>query len=200
MLVEGYDTGNWNTTFPILLNDVVYATQQPRVSVVSMSWGDSEQSGELSDDSAFTSRNGQGIAFVAAIGDSPGANVHYPAVSPNVLAVGGTSLSTNSTNNYGSESAWNNGGIVAGGVSPIEPEPGYQSRSTNNGNFTFPGGSFRSVPDVAYDADYLPGTSGFWTVNTQQFGNTTPYLDGGTSYGASQWAALIAIADQGRAL
>ena len=47
---------------------------------------------ELSVDSTFTTPDGhQGITFVAATGDdgSPG---NYPAFSPNVLAVGGTSL------------------------------------------------------------------------------------------------------------
>jgi subtilase family serine protease len=189
LLVEAYDTGTWNNTFSNLLNMVATATEQRGVGVVSMSWGDAEQSNESSFDSVFTSRNGQGIAFVAAIGDTPGPtpNVHYPAVSPNVLAVGGTSLHLNSNNSYNYELDWYNGTAspVAGGVSAYEPTPSYQV------NLGYQG---RAVPDVAYDAD---PNFGFETYSTPQGGL---YVGGGTSYGAPQWAALIAIADQGRAV
>ena len=63
------------------------------VSVVSMSWGSSEFAGEQSFDSDFTTPSGhQGVTFVASTGDN-GAPGEYPAFSPNVVAVGGTTLS-----------------------------------------------------------------------------------------------------------
>ena len=49
----------------------------------------------------------------------------------------------------------------------------------------------RSNPDVAYDADPY---SGFYVCQ-----NNSWYAVGGTSAGAPQWAALMAIANQGRA-
>ena len=58
------------------------------VSVVSMSWGSSEFSGETSFDADFTTPSGhQGVTFVASTGDqgSPG---EYPAYSPNVWRSG----------------------------------------------------------------------------------------------------------------
>ena len=51
---------------------------------------------------------------------------------------------------------------------------------------------------MAYDAD--PAT-GFAVYDTVAYGGQSGWFDvGGTSAGAPQWAALVAIADQGRAL
>ncbi|HEY5312937.1 MAG TPA: S8 family serine peptidase, partial [Pirellulales bacterium] len=69
-----------------------YAASVPGVSVVSMSWGTSEFSSEAQFDSDFVTPAGHsGVTFVASTGDQ-GAPGEYPAYSPNVLAVGGTSL------------------------------------------------------------------------------------------------------------
>src|SRR5271167_4515278 len=57
---------------------------------VSMSWGFSEASGETALDGLFTQN---GVVYFAATGDAPGAL--YPSASPNVVAVGGTSLVRN---------------------------------------------------------------------------------------------------------
>ena len=79
------------------------------VSVVSMSWGSGEFPGETSYDNVFTTPVGhQGVTFLAATGDygSPGG---YPAYSPNVVAVGGTTLTLNSDGSYKSEVGWSKG-------------------------------------------------------------------------------------------
>src|SRR5207302_3835907 len=125
-----------------------------------------------------------GVAFVVSSGDS-GAPVSYPAASPNVLTVGGTTLNLNAQGNYLSETGWSGSG---GGVSAYEGQPAYQKGIVSQS------GAFRTNPDVSYDAD--PGT-GFPVYIT--FGNSaaTPWLKfGGTSDAAPQWAGLIAIADQ----
>jgi hypothetical protein len=62
-------------------------------------------------------------------------------------------------------------------------EPGFQRGFQNTGH--------RSNPDVGYDAD---PNSGFYVCS-----NGGWYAVGGTSAGAPQWAALVAIANQGRA-
>ena len=68
------------------------AASLPGVSVVSMSFGSSEFASEQSFDGDFTTPSGhQGVTFVASTGDS-GSPGEYPACSPNVMAVGGTSL------------------------------------------------------------------------------------------------------------
>jgi subtilase family serine protease len=151
---------------------------------VSMSWGSVEYSGETANDSNYiTPTNHQGVSFVACTGDS--GSLWHPSAAPTVLGVGGTSLYLNSGGGYGSETAWNDSyGSGGGGVSTQETEPGYQRIAQQTG--------WRNVPDVAYDAD---GNTGFSAIVGGQ-----NYYVYGTSCGSPQWAALIAIADQGRAL
>ncbi len=89
LLVEANSSGLGD-----LLAGVNYARAVPGVSVVSMSWGSSEFPTETAFDSDFTTPAGHTpVTFVAASGDagSPGL---WPALSSNVLAVGGTSLTT----------------------------------------------------------------------------------------------------------
>jgi subtilase family serine protease len=171
-----------------LLSAVRYAASIPGVSVVSMSWGGGEFSSEKDYDSIFTTPPGhQGVAFIASSGDS-GAPPSYPADSPNVLAVGGTSLYL-SGSNYGSESAWSGSG---GGISVYEAKPSYQQFAATQS------ATQRTSPDVSYDADPNTGMSVYDSYGTP---SGAPWLQvGGTSAGAPQWAALVAIADQGRAL
>ena len=82
--------------------------------VVSMSWGAPEFAGEAAYDGHFLA---PGVIFVASSGDSgnPG---FYPAASPFVTGVGGTSLNLDSNGNILSETAWSGSG---GGISSLEP-------------------------------------------------------------------------------
>ncbi len=172
-----------------LLAAVSYASDQPGVSVVSMSWGSTEFSNEASFDSTFTTPAGHSnVSFIASAGDS-GAVTEWPAVSPNVVAVGGTQLSiADSSGTYGSEMAWSDSG---GGISQYEVKPSFQTNvaqsSTN-----------RTSPDVAWDASPNSGVSVYFSGNKPASGGW--YTFGGTSVGAPSWAGVIAIADQGRVL
>jgi subtilase family serine protease len=178
MLVEAH-----SSSFSDIFAAIDYARRQPGVAVVSMSLGGGEFNGENTFDNYFTTPSGHGgVTFVASSGDN-GAGVSYPAASPNVLAVGGTALHLTGTGNYASESGWSGSG---GGVSGIEKRPAYQVGFQTSGN--------RSTPDVAYNADPNTGVYVYDSVNGGWF------IVGGTSAGAPQWAALVAIADQGRAL
>jgi subtilase family serine protease len=187
-----------------LLGAVHYAANQPGVVAVSMSWGSSEFSSESAYDSTFTtpaghlggsagtpgavSRSG-GITFVAAAGDS-GAwyGPQWPAVAPSVLAVGGTSLYLDSASYYAGESGWSGSG---GGYSRYETEPDYQRSVQSSG--------WRSSPDVAYNADPNTGFIVYDTIGVPP-GYSGWWVFGGTSAGAPQWAAIVALADQARAL
>jgi subtilase family serine protease len=178
LLVEASSPGQ-------IFNAAQYAAGQPGVSVVSLSVMGPETAFESATDSDFTTPAGhQGVTFVAAAGDD--GTVSYPAASPNVLAVGGTTLTLTASGNYGSETPWSDSG---GGVSQFESEPSYQEGVQITGK--------RTTPDVAYDAN--PGT-GFWVYDSYNDGGDPWQVVGGTSAGTPQWAALIAIADQGRAL
>ena len=88
-----------------------------------MSWGGPEFSGETGFDSIA---NQAGVTFVASTGNHGVAE--YPAYSPNVVAVGGTSLSVDASGDYLGESYWNNSfGSGGYGTSSVESQPGYQN-------------------------------------------------------------------------
>src|SRR5262249_48741034 len=181
-----FEANNFSSSNLFTMIDIARST--PGVSVISMSLGTSEFSGETSLDSHFRTPSGHiGITFVAASGDdkAPGS---YPAFSPNVLAVGGTTLTVDSAGNYVGESGWSGSG---GGVSGFEQLPAYQ---------TGIGRPKRATPDVAFDANPVTGVAGY---DSDDFGTLAGWFRGsigGTSLGAPCWAGLIAIADQGRVL
>ena len=176
-----------SASYADLMTAVKTAASLPGVSVVSMSWGGSEFASEASYDSYFTTPAGhQGVTFIASTGDA-GAPGGYPAYSPKVLAVGGTSLTLNSSGGYVSETAWSGSG---GGISQYESKPSYQ-----NGIVTQTS-TKRAIPDVAFDAD--PNT-GVPIYDTFSYGTSSPWAQlGGTSFGAPAWASIIAIANQQR--
>lgn len=143
--------------------------------VVSNSWGGSEFSGETAYDIFFSY---PGVVYFASAGDGPG--VIYPSASPNVVAVGGTTLSTDpNTGSYLFESAWNSTG---GGLSQYEPIPSYQKGVVNVV------GTQRGVPDVAAEAD---PDSGVWIWDT---GNGGWWIVGGTSASSPVWAGIVSAA------
>jgi hypothetical protein len=170
-----------------LIAAVDAARNMPGVVAISMSWGFNEASYQSS--THFTSPPGHApITFVAASGDSGLAGgAEWPAVSPNVLAVGGTSLTLDPMANYVSETAWSGSG---GGYSRYAAEPGYQRRIQATGK--------RGTPDVAFDGDPSTGVQVYETSLDSGLGSWQTV--GGTSLGTPAWAAIIAIADQGRAL
>ncbi len=165
------------------------ARNVPGVVAVSMSWGFGEGPGETSYDGEFTTPAGHtGVTFIAASGDSGSqAGAEWPSASPNVVSVGGTSLNIDATGSYTSESVWYGSG---GGYSQIEAEPSYQYSVQTTG--------MRSTPDVAFDADPNTGVQVYSTAPSTGFGQWQTV--GGTSLGAPAWAAIVAIADEGRAL
>lgn len=155
--------------------------------VVSMSWGEYEERSDSSYDSHFTSTN---TVFLAAAGDE-GAGAEWPSSSPNVIAVGGTTLKLDSTGNRVSETGWRDSG---GGVSFIEHEPQWQ---TTMGIHTM--GNKRATPDVAFDANPNTGVSVYCSIpQTDDYGNTESgwFTLGGTSLGTPSWAGLIADLNQ----
>ncbi len=176
-------------SFSDLLTAVSYASHASGVVAVSMSWGGGEFSSESAYNSYFTTPSGHsGVTFVASSGDS-GAPTSYPAACPDVLSVGGTTLNLTSSGGYESESGWSGSG---GGISAYETQPSYQNGVVTQST------TYRANPDVAYDAD--PNT-GFPVYDSYNNPASAPWGQwGGTSDAAPQWAALIAIADQGRAL
>ena len=158
-------------------------------SVISMSWAAPENSRSKEERLALNSRfNRLHVAFVAAGGDTGNSScggftsLCWPATSSYVTGVGGTKLQLNSKGDYITENAWKGGG---GGFSLYEDVPGYQKPSNPY--------TTRGVPDVAYHAD---PQSGFVLYDSNPYLGSTGWQEiGGTSAGAPQWAALMAIAN-----
>ena len=163
-----------------LLNAVDYAVAVG-AKQVSMSWGGNEFSSEAYYDYHF---NKPGVTFLASSGDS-GAGVLWPASSPYVVGVGGTSLSLDAYGNVISETAWSGSG---GGISYYELRPAYQN--------TWQGSSKRGTPDASYDADPRTGVPVYMS---NYYGSTGWFTVGGTSVGAPQWASLFALVNSARA-
>jgi subtilase family serine protease len=176
-----------DNSYANMLPMIDMARNTPNVAVVSMSFGSVESSTELSRDAYLTTPAGHnGITFVASTGDV-GAPAQWPSSSPSVVAVGGTTLTTDADGNYVSESGWSGSG---GGVSAYENKPSFQSALPY---------TMRATPDLSYNADKLSHYSVYDTITTTS-GNSGWITVYGTSAGAPQISALLAIADQGRAL
>lgn len=174
-------------------------------SVVSISWGYSENQKFGNNDrwsqrvmehvdQSFRAAALLGITVCAAAGDggSEGdvndghAHVPFPATSPYVLAVGGTTLHvTNAAARRPiNEIVWNTGRrATGGGVSDVTPRPVWQTSikavPINPGQ-----SAGRAIPDVAANADRA---TGYCVRVGGKLG-----VHGGTSAAAPLWASLIA--------
>ncbi|RKU01408.1 peptidase S53 [Burkholderia sp. Nafp2/4-1b] len=152
--------------------------------VVNMSIGGCENwAPTAAMDTLFQMAVAQGQTFAVSSGDSgsvaygcSGTSVQYPATSPYVVAVGGTTLYTNGNGTYAGETAWDASG---GGISGIEPIPSWQSNVP-----ALRGRAFRGMPDIAFNAD---PNSGEAVVAGGQI-----EIVGGTSLSAPLFAATWA--------
>jgi hypothetical protein len=164
---------------------VAQNTAASKAGYISNSWGGSESSTETSMDSSdFT--HASGIVTTVSAGDSD-FGVSYPATSPKVVSVGGTSLSTASNSRGWTESVWNTtpGSEGTGsGCSAFEAKPSWQAA------LSLPAGcSNRIDNDVAADADPATGVAVFDTFNSNG-----GWLEvGGTSASSPMVAAMFAL-------
>jgi len=216
-----YEPDNATASVENLIEAMQQASKLPGVSVVTLSYGEPESSlaaaglDEQSFDSDFTT---PGVTFLAASGDfgiyGDGGRriaVNDPAASPNVVAVGGTSIVIDSAGDYpgtgpSGEVAWGDGtqsgtaGGGGGGLSAVEPEPAWQSGIVPA---SIDPVDARALPDVSMDS----GSAQEYDVFTSTLSASSDSAsavgwlgDAGTSAAAPIWAGLIAIADQGRVL
>jgi subtilase family serine protease len=112
---------------------------------ISNSYGGSEASTDPTNNTFF---NHPGIAITASSGDS-GYGVEFPAASPDVTAVGGTSLTRASNARGWTETAWTDAGS---GCSAYEAQQSWQTPVA-------PGCSHRAVADVSAVADPNTGVN-----------------------------------------
>jgi len=168
------------------------------VQTWSTSWGCSENAcwdsaDRNSMDTELASMVAAGMTGFVATGDN-GAyanrdkstlDVQFPGSDPNIIAVGGTTLTINNDGSYGSESAlWN----------PTEDAPyGWGGGGGNSVTFTKPSwqsgvtgvsGTGRGVPDVSLEMDFhYPIYYG---------GSLSGCCWGGTSFAAPEWNGIMA--------
>jgi len=199
---------------PEFLSIEQYALDHRLGQIITQSWGTAEN--DLFDPAGqqiftdfermYRRARSEHVTVLAASGDSgatspdlefnlfPFRSVLYPASSPFVTAVGGTSLEADANGNYQSEVVWNDfTGSTGGGVSRQFREPSYQNvlpRETQ----TLLGGR-RGMPDIAFNGDPLTGLTLFESFFGPPGGGFVIGI-GGTSAGSPQWAGLVAIANQ----
>jgi subtilase family serine protease len=154
------------------------------VNAISNSFGSTEAAADLNYNRLYFDH--PGIAVTAGNGDS-GYEVEYPAASPYVTAVGGTTLKTSSNARGWSETVWPGTGS---GCSTEEIKPTWQTDT---------GCAQRTVGDTAFDADPTTGVAVYDTdcslinallgVCILDWG-----VAGGTSVGAPAIASIYALA------
>jgi Ricin-type beta-trefoil lectin domain/Putative Ig domain len=160
------------------------ASRIPGVDAVTNSWGSgAEFIGENQFDPDFYA---PGVAITAAGGDG-GYGTQYPAASPYVTAVGGTSL-VGSGSSW-SQTAWSG---VGSGCSSLEPKPSWQTVDDRSPN----GCLNRTMNDVSADADPSTGVAIYDSVKDNDLGGVPDWaMVGGTSVATPIIAATYALAD-----
>ena len=176
------------------------------VKVINVSLGEDETAANSSgtqsaDDAIFKTAVAQGQTFSVSAGDegvyesTQGVitdasgnidvdlskySVSEPATSPNVIAVGGTTLSTTSTTTWAGETVWNEGLAYAndyddterlwatgGGVSVYETAASYQTTALGSSV------TKRTLPDIGFDAAQSSGAKIIVHGTTYQIGGTS---------------------------
>jgi kumamolisin len=181
------NTTSFTESFQTMIQGVTINGIQFIPTVISCSWGMPETGADPTDliQTNLLLKN-ENINVCVAAGDngsSDGTNtltVDYPASSPYVTSVGGTSL-TCPNNVYDAstnEIVWNDGiTATGGGISTLFMKPSYQS---------FIYGTKRNCPDIAFNCDPNTGIQIYYN-------DSVAYGIGGTSLAAPFFAAFIAL-------
>ncbi|MDR3606968.1 MAG: S53 family peptidase [Oligoflexia bacterium] len=166
-----------------------------RSKIVTYSWGTLENTLDREHkkamDALFSRAVAQGVTIFVATGDGGAQVPDFPAGNPNVVAVGGTTLTD--TSGARSELAWSGSG---GGISTFYPRPSYQAGLDPKM------GTGRDYPDVAFNADPSSGQP-TWVHYDPTSPMSAPdapsyYIIGGTSIASPQWAGFMALVDEAR--
>lgn len=139
--------------------------------IISMSWGVTEFDDQVYYDDVFRDTS---VCFCAASGDET--VVNWPATNPNVVAVGGTTL-TILNNGRVSETPWIHTGR---GESVIYSEPDYQHNLTKT--------DYRIIPDVSMVGNPSTGVS-IWCQNELR-------IMGGTSVACPLFCGMLSLINQ----
>ncbi|HET7556471.1 MAG TPA: S53 family peptidase [Rhodanobacteraceae bacterium] len=161
-----------------MVDDFNTAVSANAVKVINVSLGECETSAKgdgsaAAADNIFKQAVAQGQTFSVSTGDagsnecggSPrGTTPSWPASSPYVVAVGGTTLNATTTTWQG-ETVWADTG---GSPSTFEPMPSWQVGVGQNAGHTT-----RGLPDIAFDADPNSGSKIIVNGSLAQYGGTS---------------------------
>jgi hypothetical protein len=127
------------------------------VTEISNSWGASERSEETSEESYY---NHPGIPTTFSAGDF-GYGVEYPAASPHVIAVGGTTLKKAENSRGWTETVWSGTGS---GCSQYTEKPKWQTDKgcTHRTNNDVAADASGESPVSVYDSYVYPGWEDVW--------------------------------------
>jgi subtilase family serine protease len=149
------------------------AASLPQVAAIGNSYGVAESAMETQWDGFY---HHPGIAVTAASGDG-GYGTGYPAASPHVTAVGGTTLRRDASSRGWSEAPWTG---ASSGCSRFEPKPSWQHD---------PGCARRTIADVSAVADPATGVAMYDSYQGPGW-----VLAGGTSAATAFIAGVYALA------
>ncbi|MDR3689105.1 MAG: protease pro-enzyme activation domain-containing protein [Fimbriimonas sp.] len=152
--------------------------------------------------------NAAGITYMAASGDhgtmfggsGSAIRYYYPAIDPEVLSIGGTSVTLNADNTRQAEVGWWWGSTASGAggggwypntdaTYPINVHPTWQTGTGVPSAASVP---YRLIPDISFDAD--PNTG--YTVVMYSAPNYYLYVIGGTSGASPCCAGSLADTEQ----
>src|SRR5260370_31541796 len=201
-LEESLDVDMFSANCPLCMFDLVEANNDTSnglfiaeqtaattlgAKYISNSWGGRETSFDTTMDSQYFGVSG--VVYTASAGDSAySGGVIYPATSPNVVSVGGTTLNTSSNSRGWTERVWDTSSTegTGSGCSAVEPQPAWQKSIS----ILTAACSARVDNDVAADADPNTGAAVYDTSN----GNGGWNEVGGTSESSPMIAAVFALA------
>ncbi|MDE3065585.1 MAG: S53 family peptidase [Acidobacteriota bacterium] len=150
-------------------------------TVISNSWGGRASRSDSTYDTYF---DHSGVAITASSGDS-GYGAQYPAASPYVTAVGGTTLLQVTGGRGWSETAWSGSGS---GCSKYDAQPSWQSSLSALTSVC----DHRAIADVSATADPAHGVAVF---DSFQYRGVSGWLVfGGTSVSSPIIASIYALA------
>jgi len=190
-----YDGGSSNSAF---IDVLTKETNDNSADIITESYGwQLDTATSLAAHNLHLSMSAQGITYMAAAGDSGTdfQGYNYPDIDPEVLSVGGTSVTVDSNNNRSTEVGWNNSsGAGAGGwivtTDTFNTHPSWQVGTGVPSATAVP---YRLVPDVSFDADPNTGYFIYATITGTGYGE---YEIGGTSGASPTCAGQLADAEQ----
>ena len=176
--------------FTIILEGIIVNDNKIIPNIISVSWGTPEYLNNAYDIIKTNNllKNNKNTNICVASGDKGTTNdknelsVDFPASSPYVTAVGGTSLICPNLiyDSNTSETVWNNEtGATGGGISKICIKPYYQKNINS---------MYRNIPDIAFNSDPLTGID--LIIN-----GILKKGIGGTSIAAPFFASFIALSN-----